>query len=475
MKPIGNEKNRPATVLASVLAVASVLPLAACGAGSAPAGSAGGGGEKGGTVAGNDPITITISVPTSSRFLEQAKQAYMEKHPGVTISIKEYYATPKQPGNMMVRSAEEDPKNIEKYVTTVSAELLGGKASDLIFTSYLPYKKYAEKGLLADIGELMKNDKSFDTKAYYENIFEGVKFNGKLYALPVNFSINKLLGNQDAIGSEPINDSTWTWNDFVSLAKKLSKDNNKDGIPDVSPLNRIEPALLMKIMVNSSFEKFVDVPGKKANFNSPEFIGLLKLAKAMYDEKMIPASEMAPGSSMFASVPNISGYEEMIMLPQANFGDKTAMYNLPSQSGDASLSFGSGVMLGIYEKSKNKKAAWDFLAFLLSENMQKQRELGGFAVNKNASKARLESLKTFGTQPGMKMMINGKEIVPKPASPEDIARFGQTLTSVKRYAESDPKVTEIVRDETSAYFAGQRSAEDTAKSIQNKVGTYLQE
>ncbi|MNW18556.1 hypothetical protein D3C71_2181650 [compost metagenome] len=49
------------------------------------------------------------------------------------------------------------------------------------------------------------------------------------------------------------------------------------------------------------------------------------------------------------------------------------------------------------------------------------------------------------------------------------------LNNISVYAESDLKITNIVAEETAPFFQGQKTAEEVAKVIQNKVNTYLQE
>jgi multiple sugar transport system substrate-binding protein len=116
---------------------------------------------------------------------------------------------------------------------------------------------------------------------------------------------------------------------------------------------------------------------------------------------------------------------------------------------------------------------------MLSEEMQKTRDLGGFAVNKKASLARQEQLKEIGAGNGkmqMKLMNkDGTELKLRTPEQHEIDRIEKALTNVKHYAETDPKVIAIIEQETASYFTGQKSAEDAAKSVQNKINTYLQE
>jgi multiple sugar transport system substrate-binding protein len=106
-------------------------------------------------------------------------------------------------------------------------------------------------------------------------------------------------------------------------------------------------------------------------------------------------------------------------------------------------------------------------------------ELSGFAVNKKAGAANENALKQVGqpngSGPKQKIMMNGKELTPKPAEQQDIDRIEKALNGIRAYAESDPKITAIVAEESAPFFQGQKSAEETAKVIQNKVSTYLRE
>jgi multiple sugar transport system substrate-binding protein len=457
---------------------ASLLAVTAC----QTASPAGAGGATGAPASG--PQTVSLSVMTSDRFLEMAKQKFEEQHPDIKIDIKESVAAPVQPqgkGMMMSSKDKPDPKNAEKYVDDVNTALMSGKASDIIVMSNLPYKKYADKKLLENVSVLMSQDSSFHMDDYYANIFDAMKVNGNLYEVPVKVALNMWLGNEAVLSSAGIDGSKWTWEDFVSVSRKLTTDKNSDGSPDVYPLGYIEPADLMTYMLNSSFAKFVDTGAKKAKFDSPEFIGLLKLAKSMYDDKLIAPQGSDLSVTMFQNKAKVNMYMDMVTMPQFFYDGKGAYYNVPSENGSVGTSFTSDMQLAINSKSAHKQAAWQFVKFLLSNDMQSAAELMGFAVNKQAAKANEDELRQLGQSSGVgggkaiKFMINGKEMTPKPATDQDIERIEQALAGIKTYAESDPKIAQIVADETAPFFQGQKSAEETAKVIQNKAGTYLQE
>ena len=61
-----------------------------------------------------------------------------------------------------------------------------------------------------------------------------------------------------------------------------------------------------------------------------------------------------------------------------------------------------------------------------------------------------------------------------PAS-ADIDRINELVTSVSRLSRSDSTVGDIVKEEASAYFAGNKTAEETARLIESRVNIYLSE
>lgn len=433
------------------------------------------------------PKTVSLSVMTSDRFLELAKQKFEAAHPDIKIDIKEYAAAantaPKAqgPGQNMVMMTKPDPKNIEKYVSSVGAELMSGKASDLIVTSDLPYKKYADKKLLENMGDLMSKDASFAKDNYYTGIFDAMKYGDVLYTVPVRVSLNKWLGNQNVLGSGQIDDTKWTWADFKKSAGNWLADTNKDGKPDTYPLGKIEPDQLITLMLNSSFTKFVDAGGKKASFDKPDFVNLLKLAKSMYDENIIQGDNADKDAVVFQPKSNMLMYMDMYAAPKMSFDGKAGFYDLPSENETRGSSFTSSLPIAMNSKSANKKEAWEFVKFLLSDEMQSAMELNGFAVNKNGAKAQGDTLKNLGkggeggAGKGMKLNINGKSMALQPATEAEIAAIEKAVSNAKVYAESDPKIAAIVAEESAPFFQGQKSAEEVAKVIQNKVSTYLQE
>ncbi|MCD9025268.1 extracellular solute-binding protein [Cohnella silvisoli] len=156
-----------------------VMLLSACSGGgnNTGLGQSTGGGDVVSSVSGN---TLTIAVTKTEPFFETLKQKFEASHPGVTVNIKEYITSTidKSASGAMQQMQRE----MEKYVTTVTTEMASGRGPDLLVTNYLPYKKYADKHMLADISKLMADDSSFDSSKYFINVFDTMKYKGGLFA-----------------------------------------------------------------------------------------------------------------------------------------------------------------------------------------------------------------------------------------------------------------------------------------------------
>lgn len=64
---------------------------------------------------------------------------------------------------------------------------------------------------------------------------------------------------------------------------------------------------------------------------------------------------------------------------------------------------------------------------------------------------------------------------PAKVSDEQFNVFKQIVQSADQYVDLDSKVISIAGEESMAYFSGQKTAEEVAKLIQNRVTTYLNE
>jgi multiple sugar transport system substrate-binding protein len=427
--------------------------------------------------------TITISIMTDEPFFDLLKQKFEAAHPNIKVNLKVYNTT------TVDKSAAGGIAEIErlmmKFVDTISTELASGKGSDILLTTILPYKKYADKHLLANMDELMKNDPSFDRNNYYMNVFDAMKYKDGYYALPTSVQYTNIwVGNSALLGNGKVDDSKWSWQDFVNRVTPLIPAGGS------ALINMSTNESLLETMLNPGIDHFIDMANKKASFDSAEFINLLNLAKSMIDTKVVSTDANADeGLSLFNTV-GFRYVPDMFFMPQTSYDGKGALYKAPSVIPNQGYSYRSNFSLAINDKSKNKQEAWEFMKFVLSDEIQEDHAMRGMPVNKTAFHNIQDSMKdpnfdkkdgfsinkSGGAQGGDKKgSVNGQEITLKPPTKEEVDRLETFMTGINSVQETDDKLISLVSDELAPFFSGQKSAEDAAKAVQSKVNTYLNE
>ncbi|MDU0329002.1 hypothetical protein RW092_02135 [Paenibacillus sp. 3LSP] len=131
--------------------------------------------------------------------------------------------------------------------------------------------------------------------------------------------------------------------------------------------------------------------------------------------------------------------------------------------------------IGLNRSSKAKEQAWDFVKFMISNQVPVDPNHAGFPLNKQLYKQEVEQLKKEGgVQTAKEGPLKG---VPVQVELDKLVAFEQFLTGATHMVSKfqPDQLSEIITEDSKAFFSGQKSAEDVAGLIQNKVTTYLNE
>lgn len=425
----------------------------------------------------NKPNSLTIAVVSKDTYLDAAVKKFEELHSGVSVEVKEYTSSTSEKGEG-VRATE--PGDIEKYVTTMNTQLMSGQGSDIILLNNLPYQTYGDKNLLVDLGGLIQADQSFDSGKYYQNIFQALEYKDKLYGLPVNISIDMIVADKTLLADSqvPINDSSWDWQDFVKTAEKVINDKQNGGTREMYALAGMDEKKLIATLVKENYASLVDQEKKTANFTGREFLDLLDLSKYLLDHKLVNTDidqtnmmDMASRGNLVFNFTSLGGFWDL-QVAKAIFSEGIQLLKPPGN-----LFFSTDSMYGISSKSAHQELAWEFLKFLVSDEMMTQ---GGMPVNKSVLPQIAQNFSQAIQKNGGKMRIKDdgipdQEITLQPPTQEDVDYMENLLSQAKVYIGTDQKIIAIVQEETAAFFTGQKTAEATAQLIQDRVSTYLNE
>lgn len=120
---------------------------------------------------------------------------------------------------------------VDEYSDWLSKEALKGKLPDVMLVLPEDFSIYAEVGLLENLDRLKNNDKNFDENIYYNSSYEAGVYADTLYALPYESVPTLMFVNKTLLQKEGIEvpNSDWTWEDFYTICKQVSKDTNMDG------------------------------------------------------------------------------------------------------------------------------------------------------------------------------------------------------------------------------------------------------
>lgn len=414
----------------------------------------------------NEKKTIVFSTFFPNETIKEAKKKYEAKHPNITIEFK-YIET--DDANFEI--------NLEKFIKTTGTAMLSGKGPDLIEMDQLPSNEYISKHLLANMGEMIEQDPTFKKEQFFTNILDGMNSSGGIYGMPLGFFIYGLMGNETEIQKSGVkfDDSKWNWTQFIDVAKDLVKNADQD---HQYALGRTMPEYMLTQLVNDQYATFIKQKQKKASFESDSFIGLLKQVKSLFDEKIVSLDTRFP---MFREVTinSPSDYIRELRLSEFipnNRDYKSKLYLKPNADAQKTGGFFRTYQtIGINEKSSVKAEAWDFLKFIISDEMQAESKGTGFSINKTTYQkkaqellkvGKVESEQQIGPMKGKVFDITQKDI-------DDLERFIKGAIYPVQFKSS--KIDQILIDESKAYFSGQKSPEAVAKLIQNRVTTILNE
>ncbi|OAB25573.1 ABC transporter substrate-binding protein [Paenibacillus macquariensis subsp. defensor] len=415
--------------------------------------------------------TIVLSTFAHYEFFVEAKKLYEAKNPHITIEIEH------------IESNDSDfMEKEEKYVKTIGTAMLAGKGPDILIMDQLPTDHYVNKKLLANLGEMIDKDTTFKKEQYFSSILDGVKINGGLYGMPSSFFLYGLIGNEAMIEKSgvKIDDSSWDWSEFASIAKEISNksENNPAGLSLATGVIIGSAELLLSNLVKDQYAMFVDDESGKANFDSTAFIDLIKEVKHLMDEKVInPAARDIIFQQVQINSPSDYVRETNPDLSNTSGSDyKRKLYLKPNAKGqEAGGFFRAYQTMGINESSNVKEEAWEFVKFVISDEMKENSSAYGFPINKALyewdvekvlKKGKVDSGQPFGPLKDAIYEITQKDI-------DELERF---LTTAKYSVQfKDSKVIEILMEESKAYFSGQKTPEAVAKLIQNRVTTVINE
>jgi len=273
-----------------------------------------------------------------------------------------------------------------KYWQRLMTESLTGTAADITQNMVGVILDYAKMKAVMDLTPLIKKDLKMSD--YLPGMFDPYKYppgktTARIYGVPFIYFDQVMFYNEtlfDEAGIPYPQDSTWQ--SFLDAAKKLTKDTNNDGTPEVWGFDLYPGHDSIYPWISTAGGRFWDKTYKKCQINQPATMeGLQFYVDLILKHKVAPP----PGLRMQGINPFMSGRIAMYMDGTWNLGlyqtIKDFKWDIADPPrGKQAGGYGGPGTYAIPSNCKHPKEAWRFLKFLLSKQGQLILGKGGYGI-----------------------------------------------------------------------------------------------
>lgn len=387
----------------------------------------------------------------------------------------------------------------EDALKNLATELASGRGPDIIVSDEIPLRSYVEKGVFLELSGIREQMRE---EAYFLKVIDGIKYDDKLYTIPLSFAIPVAGGSGEKLADAE------TLEDFADLLEKERLDGREGSLFGVW-----NPEDTLRKLAQASQGAWMKEDGTLDR----EAIGdFLIQAKRIYDAQMKGQTENAwgmgdswavggsPLDRRFSSQGINSARESARIAAghgQPYFGGMLgsgkedfplwcsvvdyigADYTLmPGQSCGACL---AESLLAVNQASGHREEAFLFLEYALSAEGQEAAGLNGIPVNREAYLAGWNDPRGEGNE---NILYDGTMIDdgdtdyddmvfleinwPKEAAFEKLDGLISRVTGV---GYCDDRIYHAVLEAGQPFLAGKCSLEEALEDIDSRVKLYLEE
>lgn len=404
---------------------------------------------------------ITVSVYQSEEWLEMAVQMFEKKYPDMKVRVEPFYTGTdtiivEGGGASLVDRPAGQTK--EDYATWLNTQLMSGSAGDIVVTSDgLAIQKYENMGVFEDLSPYLAGAEEINGESCYMNIFDAYRTEtGALYQFPVSAMACPLFmfhaGIVEETGSlSKIEGKSLTWRDALTLAEEMYDASSMPGkcLPEA---RTVLGNIFTKAVVDS-----VDYANNQVNLREEELLDILRAFEEFGYYNTYAWSE---GNDDFRIMgleytPDTTAAGVLVMS-----GEYVAAQWMQSD-GKVHLSPYFTKDFGINSQSENKALAWEFLRFLLSDDVQTLPSFPYAGINKNGLRARVEA---YCDASGLQEQ-----------SDEMLELVSGWLVQINGYRMEDTDLIQIGDAVLGEFMDGSLTAEEAVSEVEFRLEQYMSE
>lgn len=350
----------------------------------------------------------------------------------------------------------------EGKLDEMTADLLQGKGPDLFdlsFSAAVSMKYYASKGILENLDPYLADSGI----RLVEPVLDALRVDGELYTLSDEFALNGLVCPRE-----------YSQDGGISIRQCMDMAGD---YPDAYFKKNASHRVVLELMLDADMVSYVNLRDKTCRFDSEDFIGLLDMVngwKEPTDDResgfFATPDELSRKKYLVETV-TVTGMVDYLATQRAirSFG---TFAGYPNGGGEAMYRVVFTKLYGMNSASRVKDGAWDFLAYLISEENQKKETLC-FPMTEENFRAALE--KGQGENEAFFSLFTGEKETGLVPTPQDIEDMWKIVENVYYSDHQQSVISNIISEETGAVFDGKKKSSKAAETIQNRVSLFLAE
>ena len=353
-------------------------------------------------------------------------------------------------------------------------ELLKGEGPDGFQMTHS--STLASKGVLEDLSPYFAKSSVVQETDLLPSVRNAGSKDGKLLYLFTQFSLRGLIVRQGVADN-----GVWTPEEYLGLGEQY---------PEALLYPHISADMVMMFAVSADMDSFIDWQERKCYFDSERFIDILESVRQVtdgkqevdYTEHWVNACRWLHDGETLTEWFLINDWLEYVEYKDA-YGDFASFAGYPNSKGTPYYYLNTDFVLAMNSASENKEGVWAFLEFLLSKERQSslcslQRPIKHFPVRQDVFDAyidyQFENWEGISRDYTMNNVSLEKWTEPPKVSEED-KEFLIYMVQNAYWDDTFDEIWLIITEETGSFWAGDKTAEETAGIIQNRVQLYLDE
>ncbi len=292
------------------------------------------------------------------------------------------------------------PSYIQNYKVLVGIE--AKKTPNILLSERKRIVQIIDTGRVLPLDEFI--EKELDKDDFYPLFWEGLKYKGKRWGVPLYIYSKALIYNQELFKQAGLKELPKSWEDLLKSAKKLTKDLNSDGEIDQYGLE-ISP---LEGFLNLFFSRGGELFNKdlsEAKFNGSQGVEALQFLVDLINKHKVSPGELHWSAPKFEKKEvgmKFASLSDLLSLKEK--GVKVGL--IPSSAGLSSL-VDYDCALIFRTTPEKEKAAWEFIKWFVDKDLYSSvcQEANFLPVRKSISKTP-KYQQYLKKHPEMKVLIN---------------------------------------------------------------------